>query len=142
MKIIYTLKQIGKKRPILEENEMEIDFNGQYISLKDLLLKVVESEVNRFNTKILNQTDENPIPNKDYLMLLNHTGKVGFNNSYNTNLEDLQRAQENVINGFDDGIFVVFYGDNQLEKLDESIDLFSKNKFIFIRLTFLAGSIW
>ena len=67
---------------------------------------------------------------------------MGFGAIYNQNRVDLAVAQENAIVAFEDGLYAVFYGDDQLETLTQEIDL-SKNKSItFIRLTFLAGSYW
>ncbi|WP_164464437.1 hypothetical protein [Chryseobacterium sp. G0162] len=54
----------------------------------------------------------------------------------------MQKAQDNAIQAFEDGMFAVFYNDEQLENLDQSIDLSLRHLFTFIRLAFLAGSYW
>ncbi|MNE70779.1 hypothetical protein D3C80_1666000 [compost metagenome] len=86
--------------------------------------------------------DKIHLPKENYLPILTDTGKVGFGALYNHNQVDLAKAQENAIVAFEDGLYTVFYGDDQLETLTEQVDLSQNKNLTFIRLTFLAGSYW
>lgn len=144
MEINVTVKQLGKKHPILSEQKIEIRFNDANILLKDLLELIVQQQVETFNAKSfeLEGDDHAQLPLENYLNILTDTGKVGFGSIYNQKKADLQKAQENAVQAFEDGMFAVFYNDEQLEDLTQVIDLSLQHTFAFIRLTFLAGSYW
>lgn len=144
MEIKVTVKQLGKKHPVLSEQNIEIAYEEANITLENLLKLIVQQQVDEFNTKSFELEDEDyaKIPQDNYLNLLTDTGKVGFGSIYNLKKADLQKAQENAIQAFEDGMFAVFYNEEQLESLTQTIDLGLKHTFTFIRLTFLAGSYW
>ena len=144
MDIKVTVKQLGKKHPVLSEQKIAIEYNDPHIPLEHLLKLIVQQQVESFNEKSFELEDEDHtgIPQENYLNILTDTGKAGFGSIYNLKKADLQKAQENVIQAFDDGLFAVFYNDQQLEDLSQSVDLSLQHTFTFIRLTFLAGSYW
>lgn len=144
MEIKVTVKQLGKKHPVLSEQNIEIAYEEANITLENLLKLIVQQQVDEFNTKSFELEDEDyaKIPQDNYLNLLTDTGKVGFGSIYNLKKANLQKAQENAIQAFEDGMFAVFYNEEQLESLTQTIDLGLKHTFTFIRLTFLAGSYW
>lgn len=144
MKINVTVKQLGRKHPILTTEPLEIAFEGSDISLENLLRLVVRQQVEAFNVKSFELEDEDyaKIPTENYLNILTDTGKVGFGSIYNQKKADLEKAQENVIQAFEDGMFAVFYNDEQLDNLTQNINLSLQHTLTFIRLTFLAGSYW
>lgn len=144
MEIKVTVKQLGRKHPILSEQKLEINANEANISLENLLRLVVQQQVEAFNSKSFEMEDEDyaKLPTENYLNILTDTGKVGFGSIYNQKKADLQKAQENAIQAFEDGLFAVFYNDEQIENLFQEINLDLHHTFAFIRLTFLAGSYW
>ncbi|SHE46665.1 hypothetical protein [Chryseobacterium sp. OV279] len=144
MEIKVTVKQLGRKHPVLSEQKLEIMYDDSRISLDDLLQLIVQQQVEAFNAQSfeLEDTDYTKIPSENYLNILTDTGKAGFGSIYNEKKANLQKAQENAIQAFEDGMFAVFYNDEQLENLSETIDLSLEHTFTFIRLTFLAGSYW
>lgn len=144
MEIKITVKQLGKKHPVLSEQKIEIAYEDSNISLENLLELIVQQQVDAFNAKSFELEDEDyvKIPQDSYLNILTDTGKVGFGSIYNLKKADVQKAQENAIQAFEDGMFAVFYNDEQLEDLTQTIDLSLQHPFTFIRLTFLAGSYW
>ena len=144
MEIKVTVKQLGRKHPVLSEQKLDIAHNENTISLKNLLQLIVQQQVETFNAKSFELEDEDytKIPQENYLNILTDTGKVGFGSIYNEKKANLEKAQENAIQAFEDGMFAVFYNDEQLENLEQTIDLSSNYSFTFIRLTFLAGSYW
>lgn len=144
MEIKVTVKQLGKKHPVLSEQKIEISYENSNITLEYLLQLIVQQQVEAFNTKSfeLEDQDDTKIPQDNYLNILTDTGKAGFGSIYNLKKADVDKAQENVIQAFEDGMFAVFYNDEQLEDLSQTIDLNLSYTFTFIRLTFLAGSYW
>lgn len=144
MEIKVTVKQLGRKHPVLSEQLLEIDYYDNSISLEQLLKLIVRQQVEAFNAKSFEKEDQDhtQIPFENYLNMLTDTGKVGFGSIYNEKRADLQKAQENAIQAFEDGMFAVFAGEIRLENLTQVIDLSPQPVFTFIRLTFLAGSYW
>ncbi|WP_347217747.1 hypothetical protein [Chryseobacterium sp.] len=144
MDIKVTVKQLGRKHPVLSEQKIEINYEDSVISLENLLKLIVQQQVEEFNAKSFELEDEDSakIPIDNYLNILTDTGKVGFGSIYNLKIANVQKAQDNVIQTFEDGMFAVFYNDEQFEHLEQTIDLSLQHTFTFIRLTFLVGSYW
>lgn len=144
MNVKISVKQLGKKHPILQEKSIELATATALISTRFLIELIVDHQVQLFKSSSFefDDTDKIHLPKENYLPILTDTGKVGFGALYNHNKVDLKVAQDNAILAFEDGIFTVFYGDDELENLDQEINLDEQKSLTFIRLTFLAGSYW
>lgn len=144
MNISISVKQLGKKHPLLQEKSIALSIENPVITTQKLIESIVDYQVQLFRSSSFEFEDEDKIhlPKENYLPILTDTGKVGFGAIYNHNQIDLAKAQENAIVAFEDGLYAVFYGEEQLESLSEEIDLAQNKAITFIRLTFLAGSYW
>ncbi|MGE6356182.1 hypothetical protein ACQKCJ_20115 [Flavobacterium sp. NPDC079362] len=144
MNITISVKQLGKKHPILQETIISLDNTTSILSVRNFLELIVKHQVELFHSASFEWEDEDTIhlPKENYLPILTDTGKVGFGAIYNHNKVNIVTAQENAILAFEDGLYAIFYGDDQLETLTEEIDLSQNKSITFIRLTFLAGSYW
>jgi len=144
MNISISVKQLGKKHPLLQEKSIDLSIESPVITTQNLIEAVVDHQVQLFHSSSFEFEDEDKIhlPKENYLPILTDTGKVGFGALYNHNKVDLAKAQENAIVAFEDGLYAVFYGEDQLETLSEEIDLSQNKNLMFIRLTFLARSYW
>ena len=144
MNISISVKQLGKKHPILQEKTVSLDTSESRVSVRTFIELIVKHQVELFHGSSFEWEDQDTIhlPKENYLPILTDTGKVGFGAIYNHNKVNIATAQENAIVAFEDGLYAVFYGDDQLESLNEEIDLSQNKSITFIRLTFLAGSYW
>ncbi|MBP4138305.1 hypothetical protein [Flavobacterium geliluteum] len=144
MNINISVKQLGKKHPVLQEKSISLDTSDSVVSVRTFLELIVKHQVELFHASSFEWEDEDTIhlPKENYLPILTDTGKVGFGAVYNHNKVDIAKAQENAIVAFEDGLYALFQGDDQLESLNEEIDLSQNKSITFIRLTFLAGSYW
>lgn len=144
MNISISVKQLGKKHPILQEKIVSIDTFDSKISVHTFIELVVKHQVELFHSSSFEWEDQDTIhlPKENYLPILTDNGKVGFGAVYNHNKIDIEVAKENAIVAFEDGLYAIFHGDDQLESLTEEIDLLQNKSITFIRLTFLAGSYW
>ena len=70
------------------------------------------------------------------------TGKVGFGAIFNDEIAHKQKAIENALQSFQDGIFVVFIDETELTNLNQTFVLQQDSVFTFVRLTFLSGLTW
>lgn len=139
MKIFVRVKALGKKKDILVPTEYEIP--AQIDSLRKLLTAIVQQEVISYNQK---NTDVQIIPflMQEQLDDQATTGKVSFGRIYSDKKADTPKAVANAIQCWEDGLVRVFQNDTELKKLDDPIEMRENDVFTFIRLTFLAGSMW
>ncbi|MEH0153041.1 hypothetical protein V6R21_02785 [Limibacter armeniacum] len=157
MKLLFTVKQLGKKKPLLTKKSLELPLEiNQERKLMDILEVIVKNQVQSFNEKredqFLSQLLEGmPISKSDHQSsLLNddemaeqaESGKLTFGHIENTKLADEQKAIQTMKEAFDDGLFAVFHNAQQIEKADQLVCLQEEDEFIFIRLTFLSGSMY
>ncbi|MBT32547.1 MAG: hypothetical protein CMO01_23025 [Thalassobius sp.] len=141
MNINYSVKQMGKKHPLIGKNTIEIEDIGLQPTLKKLIEAVVTQQVEAFNAR---KSEKNLIKylQKSEIDTQKESGKIGFNDSYNDTKADVNAAIDNALLAFEDGIYCVFVDEEQVEKLEEQIQITESSTLYFIRLTFLAGSIW
>ena len=69
-------------------------------------------------------------------------GKISFGVNYGENRADLEQAVANALQCFEDGIYRIFLGTEQLRKLDDTITLAEDCELTFVRLTMLVGRMW
>ena len=142
MQIQISIKQLGKKRPALGAKSINIGLlEGMAYALHDVLREVMTQQVEEFNQK----REENNLFTyfkKDALEQAASIGRVSFGEIYNNEKADLNKAIDTIFLAFEDGLIAVFVDDVQLESLEQTIRLTSESTVTFIRLTFLAGSIW
>jgi len=144
MNISISVKQLGKKHPLLQEKSIALAIENPVITTQKLIELIVDHQVQLFHASSFEFEDEDKIhlPKENYLPILTDTGKVGFGAIYNHNKVNLVKAQETALQAFEDGMYAIFYGDDQLETLHQEINLEENKAITFIRLTFLAGSYW
>ncbi len=140
MQLKVVIKQLGKKRAVGTEI-IEIDELKKTPTLVDLITNVVKQQVRQFNEKQEKSTIL-PFISKEEIDTQTQVGKVGFGAVYNTNRADEEQAVENAITAFKDGLFCVFIDEEEIQELTQEITITEQSTLAFVRLTFLAGSIW
>jgi hypothetical protein len=138
MQIYIKLKQVGKRRLILEKQAIEIENIGKTPTLQALITAVVTQQVAAYNAKTLDE----PILNfltKNQINDAAATGKVGFGAIYNDKKADLNQAIKVALEAHIDGLFAVAIDDKIVEKLDTIVDLNDNSVVTFLRLTLLIG---
>lgn len=139
MEIYVRVKALGKRRDILAPTPYEIpDGIG---SLRRLLTAVAQQEADRYNSK---ETDVQLIPflTQQELEDQARAGKVSFGTIHSDKKADPQKAIENVLRCWEDGLVRVFMNGEELMQLDAPIEIPDGAVFTFMRLTFLTGSMW
>lgn len=141
MQITISVKQPGRKHAVIDRQVLEIAGITDHPSLRELLVAVVKQQVAAYNNKPL---EKNILPflSPEQVNDISATGKAGFGSIYNEHKADAEKAQATALQAFEDGLFAVFINDKELKNLTEKFSLDSLTIVTFIRLTFLAGSIW
>lgn len=139
MDIYVRVKAIGKRKDILAPTPYAIP--DGICSLRQLLTAVVQKEVAQYNSK---ETEAQLIPFLTQQELDNQAkiGKVSFGTIYSDKKADPDKAVANAIQCWEDGLVRVFMNEEELTDLDAPLTIEAQSVLTFIRLTFLAGSMW
>lgn len=140
MKLAFSIKALGKKRPYIDKKEIELDIESS-ILMSDLLAKIVQQQVSAFN-KRKEETTLLQVLSEKQIQHTAESGKVTFNEQYNLTKAEEEKAIETVWRAFEDGLIAFFINDIQQESMDEMITIQELDSIMIIRLTFLSGSIW
>ena len=139
MKIYVNIKQIGKRKNRIDKKEYEI--KGKIETVKDLLIEFVTINVKEFNEG-LTENDVVPYLTDEKINDLSDAGKISFGVDYNGKEQDLEKAVENALQSYEDGIYRVFVNDEEIGKINDKLDLQENDELTFVRLTMLAGRMW
>lgn len=139
MDIYVRVKAIGKRKDILAPTPYTIP--DGICSLRQLLTAVVQKEVAQYNIK---EAEAQLIPflTQQQLDEQSKIGKVSFGTIYSDKKANPDKAVTNVIQCWEDGLVRVFMDEEEITELDKTIHVSEETVFTFMRLTFLAGSIW
>lgn len=142
MQIHFTIKRLGKRRPFIERQAIDIegDYEQPY-ALQTILSQIVTQQVTAFNQR-RQEKSLFTFLKEDAIAEEAQTGKVKFGAIYNADEAQLDKAIETVRLAFEDGLIAVFANDDQMEDLSEMITVTPDTIFTFVRLTFLAGRSW
>lgn len=140
MRIFVTMKQLGKRRDVL--NRIPLELPGVPATLRELLSMIVRLQVAEYNEKKLEQPIFRYLTENQLRDTAEAAGKVGFGTRYNENDANPETAVAAALQAFEDGLFRVFAETIELEKLDSPLTLAPDENLTFIRLTMLAGRMW
>lgn len=139
MKLSVNVKQANKRKNQIENEEIILNLTP--LTLRELIREIVTNNVVRFNEKNNENTILHYLTNEalqDQIAL----GKVSFNERYNHDNQLLNKAIDNALTSYEDGIYRVFINDTETSELDITIDLKEGDILTFVRLTMLAGRLW
>ena len=139
MKIFVNVKQIGKRKNKIDKKKYEI--SEKITTVKELLTEFVTINVNEFNNGFT-ENDIVPYLTDEKINDLSDAGKISFGVDYNGQKQDLEKAVENALQSYEDGIYRIFVNDNEVGKIDCEINLKENDELTFVRLTMLAGRMW
>lgn len=157
MKLLFTVKQLGKRKALLTKKAFEFPLApNQNYSLLEVLEAIIIQQVNAFNEKreaqllahlledsqISTSEEQTKLLDEEALEAQANSGKLSFGDIENTKLADKQKAIVTMQEAFADGLIGIFHNGEQLEKANQNIYLKEEDEFIFVRLTFLAGSMY
>lgn len=128
----------GKKNSVAARTMF---FDESITTVRDLISSAVKTCVDEYNecresSDLIEVLTPEIIENKAKL------GKVSFHVNYGESSPELQKAINNALEAFEDGIVVIFADESKLESLDETVDLNVIESLTFIKLTMLAGRMW
>ena len=137
MNIYLKIKALAKRQPLIERVPFYIDDKVTLSTSNRLVEYIVRRNVDEYNNK---PVDAPLFPYLTDNMLANSvkTGKTGFNDRRNDKVQDVDKAVQNALTCFNDGLFRLFINDIETS-YGEHISLTDGDEITFIRLTMLAG---
>lgn len=140
MTIHINIRQLGKKRNTI--NAVPFMLPERLNTVRDLIISVVMVCVTAYNERVRRgETGIRPM-SEESLADMETIGKLAFDVNYSEKQADETTAIANALQGFEDGLYRIFQGQNELTTLDEAISLSERDELTFIRLTMLTGSIF
>jgi len=115
---------------------IEIDASA-IVTSNDLISRIVRNNVQNYNNKAID-APLFPYLTEDAIADKAKSGKIGFGDRKNENVQDEDEAVENALSCFDDGIFRMFINDVEVG-VNQPISLEEGAEITFIRLTMLTG---
>lgn len=147
MKIYVNIKNAGRRKPVLEKEEYVIADGVK--SVMEFIAAVVSCEVEKFNLKLKEGSDDGESVAKSAFIMTNEeinekaqVGKVGFGRIYSNKDADYDKALKNALQCYDDGLVKIFQNDNELGEQQSEMVVREGDVFTFVKLTFLAGRYW
>jgi len=137
MELTLQLKRLGKKKV----KQVPFTLEETPKNLEELLIGCVKHQVEAFNKKRL-EVNVIGFLSPAEIQEQAQNGKVDFGEINNKDLANLEKAIDNVLLAFKDGLFVVFVDDNEITDLKTPLVLTSESVIAFIRMTFLVGTYW
>ncbi|MFD1992279.1 hypothetical protein ACFSGI_20110 [Paenibacillus nicotianae] len=139
MRIYVTVKSLGKRKNALTREPLDI--LQMPITLRDFLTEVVKENVRAF-TERQQQSSLLSYLTPEQVTEQGEAGKVGFRHIHDDRVPDESSAIEAALLAFEDGLYKVFIGEQEIEHLDDAVQLSDGDDVAFIRFTMLAGSLW
>lgn len=139
MNIYVRVKSVGKRRDILAPTPYTIP--DGISSLRQLLSAVAQKEAALYNSK---EAEAQLIPylTQQELDDQARAGKISLGSIYSDKKADPHKAAANAVACWEDGLVRVFVNEEELTDLDAPLTIGEQAVFTFLRLTFLAGSLW
>ena len=139
MNIKVNIKEIGSKRAGISGEDFHLEGFPQ--TVKELIAGAVHTCVNDYNERVRAGEDAKPLDNYK-ISDMSRIGKIAFGINYGGKEADENEALENALQSYEDGLFRIFIGENEVGDLSDKISLCENEAVTFIRLTMLSGRLW
>lgn len=136
MKVYISVKQIKKRASQVTACPYEL--NTVPGTLRHLISILVSDGVEGYNLR-LKETGNTVLLTKDEIDDMSQVGKIGFGIPFGSSQADFQEALETAVQGFEDGLYRIFIGEQEVESLDAPLDLHEDDTITIIRLVMLTG---
>lgn len=136
MTITVNVKQLGKKRSKI--SGLPFFLKNEPRTLRELITESVRTCVSAYSERLTKEAA--PLSEED-ISAMSELGKITFGLSEGA-AADLGKAADDAILAFEDGLYRIFLGEDELTELDGSIELNENSSVTFIRLVMLAGRMW
>lgn len=136
MKVYISVKHIKKRAGHVAACPYELKTVPG--TLRQLISILVYDSVEGYNLRI-KEIGNTVLLTKDKIDDMSQVGKIGFGIPYGSNPANFQEALETAVQGFEDGLYRIFIGEQEIESLDAPLHLQEEDTITIIRLVMLTG---
>lgn len=131
--------------------KLEYEYPDKEMTLKDFLSETVRITVEEYNKKVKERKTSDDVSEfGEILKTLSNEdiddmavgGKISFGINYGGKKADLDKAIENALVCFADGMIAVFIDNVRYEDINANVPVKEGSEITFVRLTFLSGRMW
>ena len=137
MTLYMNMKQLGKRKDTV--HKVPFEYANAPGTLRELITETVKICVAQYISR-MERGDE--VLTNEEIDDMAAIGKIAFGIVYGEKKPDVNEAVETAVQGFEDGLFRVFRGLDELTDLDREEKFNEGDEITFIRLTMLAGRMW
>ena len=142
MEIKVNIKSMGTRKQSVEPVMYDLPLGEKGVfTVRQLVTELTRAGVEDYNRR-LEEPEILKCLTKENIEDQAKGGKVSFGVIYGEKEADFQKAADNAIQCFEDGIYRIFLDERPLESLEEEIRVTDENTFTFVRLTMLTGRLW
>ena len=139
MKININIKGYSQKEASIIK--MVYEYKNNPSTVKELLQETVKITLTKYLEDAKAAELLKALSDEDIEEMARNS-KVSFGIHYNDKKPNEDKAIDNALQCFIDGIVALFINDKQYEDINETITLKEEDSLTFIKLTFLAGRMW
>ena len=140
MDVRITIRQLGKKRSAVEARAIALPCRPE--TLRELICTLARCGAEGYNARLLAGEGNVRPMTQTQLADMETVGHMAFGVVYSSRQADPEKAAADAMQAFEDGLFRVFQGQEELTAPDTPLNPDRGSDFTFIRLTMLTGSIW
>ena len=152
MQIRINVKGASRKKAAIVQTTC--DYPDRQMTVEEFLEETVRQNVREYNARkdaaeilrlFSNEGGKNSPLNEQFEEHIQNSaasGKVAYGDPMDSRKADEEKAVENALQCFDDGMVALFADGVRYTEREEKIALKELSEVTFIRLTFLAGRMW
>ena len=152
MKIRINVKGASRKKAAIIQ--MTCDYPDRQMTVEEFLEETVRQNVREYNARkdaaeilrlFSNEGGKDRPLNEQFEEHIQNSaasGKVAYGDPMDSRKADEEKAVENALQCFDDGMVALFADGVRYTEREEKMALKELSEVTFIRLTFLAGRMW
>ena len=137
MTLYMNIKQLGKRKNTV--HKVPFEYEKTPGTLRELITETVKICVAQYISRM---ERGDAVLTDEQIDDMGRIGKIAFGIVYGEKKPDIYEAMNTAIQGFEDGLFRVFHGLDELTDLDRKGQFNEGDEITFIRLTMLAGRMW
>ena len=140
MNIKVTIKQIGSRKKGITERDFFLEAVPRTVG--ELIEYAVHTCVNEYNERVEKGDNITAPLTQSGINEMSEVGKIAFGINYGEKKADMQKAVQNALQAYEDGLFRIFIGNDEAGTADDAVEISENDSVTFIRLTMLTGGMF
>lgn len=139
MEIRINVRQVGRRKAV---STVAMQYPKPPETLRELLEMTVKLCVGDYNRRVLSRGEHTEALSREEIEERCTVGAVTFGALFGEEAADEAEAVRVALQGFEDGLYRVFRGEEELTELSQEPELAEGDTLTFVRLTMLAGRLF